>query len=185
MHRLAPGRQAVLVLVHLRRKKTFAGLAAAFGVGTATAHRYVTEVVELLAELAPDLCQALRGAARKAYVILDGTPAAIDRLSGVNDRSYHSGKHRRHGVNIQFLTDPHGRLLGAGGAIATPYKRTKRRRLGKHKKLFNRHHARIRAMGERGAPTLRSRHILRKARCSPSRLTAVVQAILTLHHQAG
>ncbi|MFC5748099.1 helix-turn-helix domain-containing protein [Actinomadura rugatobispora] len=56
--RLPPGRQALLVLVHLRRNKTFAGLAAAFDVGAATAHRYVIEVIELLAELAPDLQQA-------------------------------------------------------------------------------------------------------------------------------
>ncbi|QXJ24063.1 transposase family protein [Actinomadura graeca] len=33
---MAPGRQALLVLVHLRRNETFAGLAAAFGVGAAT-----------------------------------------------------------------------------------------------------------------------------------------------------
>jgi hypothetical protein len=222
--RLAAGRQALLVLVHLRRNETFGGLAAAFDVGIATAHRYVTEVVELLAELAPDLRDALRIAQRKAYVILDGTLAATDRLSGKNDRLYHSGKHRRHGVNIQFLTDPHGELIwaspalpgsmhdltaarehgivqglttqaiacyadkgyvGAGGAIGTPYKRKKHCKLGKRKKLFNRHHAKVRAMGERGAATLKEWHILRKARCSPSRLTAIVQAILTLHHQAG
>ncbi|TDC01347.1 IS5/IS1182 family transposase, partial [Actinomadura bangladeshensis] len=34
------------------------------------------------------------------------------------------------------------------------------------------------------AATLKHWRILRKARCSPSRLTAIVQAILTLHHQA-
>ncbi|MEV3927619.1 transposase family protein [Actinomadura coerulea] len=34
---------ALLVLVHLRRNETFAGLAAAFGVGAATTHRYATE----------------------------------------------------------------------------------------------------------------------------------------------
>ncbi|MES9542922.1 transposase family protein [Actinomadura sp. NPDC000600] len=221
---LKPGRQALLVLVHLRCNETFARLAAAFGVGLATAHRYVTEVIALLAERAPDLREAMRIAARKAYVILDGTLASIDRLSGAGDRLYYSGKHHRHGVNIQFLTDPHGRLIwaspvlpgstqdltaarvhgiidaltsraiachadkgyvGAGGAIGTPYKRRKRRRLGKRKKLFNRHHAQIRALGEQGAATLKSWRILRKARCSPSRLTAIVQAILTLHHHAN
>ena len=75
--------------------------------------------------------------------------------------------------------------LGAGGAIGTPYKRRKRRRLGKRKKLFNRHHAQVRAPGEQGAATLKGWRILRKARCSPSRLTAIVQAILTLHHHAN
>ncbi|TDC89575.1 transposase family protein [Actinomadura sp. 7K507] len=221
---LPPGRQALLVLVHLRCNETFERLAAAFGVGVATAHRYVTEVVALLTELAPDLREAMRIAQRKAFVILDGTLAPTDRLSGAGDRLHYSGKHHRHGVNIQFLTDPHGRLIwaspalpgsthdltaarahgiidaltsraiacyadkayvGAGGAIGTPYKRRKRRKLGKRKKLFNRHHARVRALGEQGAATLKRWHILRKARCSPSRLTAIVQAILTLHHQAA
>ena len=72
---------------------------------------------------------------------------------------------------------------GAGGAIGTPYKRKKGRKLGKRKKLFNRYHAKVRAVGERGAATLKQWHILRKARCSPSRMTAVVQAILTLEYQ--
>jgi hypothetical protein len=35
--KLNPGQQALLVLVHLRKGETFAGLAAGFGVGTATA----------------------------------------------------------------------------------------------------------------------------------------------------
>ncbi|WP_242608892.1 transposase family protein [Actinomadura formosensis] len=208
---LPPGRQALLVLVHLRCNETFEHLAAAFKVGTATAHRHVTEVIALLTELAPDLREAMRIAQRKAFVILDGTLAPIDRLSGAGARLYYSGKHRRHGVNIQFLTDPHGRLIwaspmlpgsthdltathahdiidtltsraiacyadkahvGAGSAIGTPYKRRKQRRRGKRKKLFNRHHARVRALGEQGAATLKRRRILRKARCSPTRLTA-------------
>ncbi|MEU9018625.1 transposase family protein [Actinomadura sp. NPDC048394] len=171
----------------------------------------------------PEGRQALRSAARKAFVILDGSLIATDRLSGAADRLHYSGKHRRHGVNVQFMTDPHGELIwaspalpgsthdltaarvhgiidgltsraiacfadksyvGAGGAIGTPYKRKKGRKLGKRKKLFNRHHARIRALGERGAATLKNWHILRKARCSPSRLSDIVRAILTLHHQA-
>ncbi|WP_395110686.1 transposase family protein, partial [Actinomadura sp. SCN-SB] len=59
--------------------------------------------------------------------------------------------------------------IGAGGAISTPYKRKKRCNPGKRKKLFNRYHAKVRAVGERGAATLKDWHILRKARCSPSR----------------
>ena len=43
--KLNPGQQALLVLVHLRKGETFAGLAAGFGVGTATAWRYVHETV--------------------------------------------------------------------------------------------------------------------------------------------
>lgn len=75
------------MLVHLCRNETFADPAAAFDVGAATAHRYVTEVIDLLAELASDLRQAMRIA------------------------------QRRHGVNIQFLTDPHGELIWASPAL--------------------------------------------------------------------
>lgn len=54
---------------------TFAELTAGFGVGTATAWRYVTETVTLLAARAPKLRQALAGAkkAGHAYVVIDGT----------------------------------------------------------------------------------------------------------------
>jgi hypothetical protein len=51
--KLNPGRQALLVLTHLRKGETLAGLAAGFGVGTATAWRYVTGTVRLLAARAP------------------------------------------------------------------------------------------------------------------------------------
>ena len=43
--RLNPGRQALLVLAYLRKGETFAELAVGFGVGTATAWRYVNETV--------------------------------------------------------------------------------------------------------------------------------------------
>lgn len=75
-----------------------------------TAHRYVTEVIGLLAEPAPDLRRVPPIAQHMAYVILDGILAPIDRL-------YYSGKRHRHGVNVQFLTDPHGRLLWASPVL--------------------------------------------------------------------
>jgi hypothetical protein len=47
--KLPPARQALLVLAYLHKGETFAELAAGFGVRTATAWRYVTETVALLA----------------------------------------------------------------------------------------------------------------------------------------
>src|SRR6266576_7295300 len=47
--KLSPGQQALLVLAYLRKGETFAELAAGFGIGTATAWRYVSETVALLA----------------------------------------------------------------------------------------------------------------------------------------
>ncbi len=93
--KLNPGQQALLVLAHLRKGETFAGLAAGFGVGVATAWRYVTETVALLAARAPKLRQAVRDANRAGYafVVLDGTLIPIDRVAA--DRPFYSGKHRR------------------------------------------------------------------------------------------
>ena len=73
--KLGPGQQALLVLAYLRKGETFAERAAGFGVGTATAWRYVTETVALLAARSPKLRRALRGAkeAGHACVVIDGT----------------------------------------------------------------------------------------------------------------
>jgi hypothetical protein len=75
----------------------------------------VTEAAELLAALAPDLTEAVRAASRKAFVILDGALLPIDRIAA--DRSFRSGKHRKHGMNVQVLADPAGRLLWASLAL--------------------------------------------------------------------
>ena len=55
--KLSPGKQALLVLVYLRKGETFADVAAGFGVGTATAWRYVNETVALLAARGPETPQ--------------------------------------------------------------------------------------------------------------------------------
>jgi len=69
------------VLAYLR--ETFAEPAAGFGVGTATAWRYVNETTTLLAARSPKLRQALRDAskARHAYLVIDGTLLPIDRVA--------------------------------------------------------------------------------------------------------
>lgn len=61
--RLTCGRQALLSLAHLRCGHTFAQPAAGFGIGLATAHRYVTEAVDVLAALASTLQEAMTVAA--------------------------------------------------------------------------------------------------------------------------
>jgi hypothetical protein len=115
--KLNPGQEALLVLAYLRKGETFAELAAGFGVGRATAWRYVDEVVALLADRAPKLRQAVRDArkAGHAYVILDGTLIRVDRLAA--DRPFYSGKHKRHGMNLQVIASPHGDILWVSGAL--------------------------------------------------------------------
>ncbi|MEY9937597.1 transposase family protein [Streptacidiphilus sp. MAP5-3] len=219
--RLSPGRQALLALAHLRCGDTYQRLAAAFGVGVATAYRYVREAVDVLAALAPTLEQAVEPATSKAFVILDGTLLPIDCVAA--DRPYYSGKHKRHGMNVQVLTDPFGRPLwaspalpgavydikaarthgiidaltaagircwadkgyqGARGTIRVPY-RGRWTKLSAGQKAANLSHAKIRAVGEQAMATLKGWRLLRKLRCSPSRITDVVKAVLTLHLNAS
>ena len=101
-----PGQQALLVLAHLRKGETFADLAAGFGVGTATAWRYVRGTVALLAARAPKLPRRWprRRKAGHAFVVIDGTLIPIDRVAA--DRPVDSGKHRRHGMNLQVYSKP-------------------------------------------------------------------------------
>jgi len=115
--KLNPGQEALLVLVYLRKGETFADLAAGFGVGRTTAWRYVDEVVALLAARAPKLRTAVREAKRAghAYVILDGTLIPIDRVA--RDRPFYSGKHKRHGMNLQVIASPGGDIVWVSGAL--------------------------------------------------------------------
>jgi hypothetical protein len=115
--KLNPGQQALLVLAYLRKGETFEQLGAGFGVGRTTAWRYVNEVVELLAARAPKLRQAIRDAKRAghAYVILDGTLIPIDRAAA--DRPFYSGKHKKHGMNLQVIASPEGDVLWVSGAL--------------------------------------------------------------------
>ncbi|MFY1649269.1 transposase family protein [Solwaraspora sp. WMMB762] len=217
---LDPGRQALLALAHLRNGDTYTRLAAGFAVGVATAWRYVQEAIALLAAVAEDLATAMRRIRHLAYAILDGTLIPIDRVA--DQKPYYSGKHRRHGVNVQVIADAAGRLVwasralpgsahdltaarvhgithaltsaevmtfadkgyqGARGSVRTPFKRHRfRPRLSRRQKTINRGHAKIRARGERAIATLKTWKILTKLRCSPHRATAIVQAILVLHH---
>src|SRR6202008_4662943 len=115
--KLNPGRQALLVLAYLKKGETFAEVAAGFGVGTTTAWRYVEETVALLAARAPRLRKAVRDAKTKgyAYVVVDGTLIAIDPVAA--DRPFYSGKHKRHGMNLQVIASPDGEILWVSGPL--------------------------------------------------------------------
>ncbi|MGW8890073.1 transposase family protein, partial [Streptomyces sp. NPDC055749] len=55
---------------------------------------------------------------------------------------------------------------------------------GKHlrgwRRRHNRDHTKIRSLGERAIATLKSWRLLRKLRCSTTRITAVVRAVVAL-----
>lgn len=71
-------------------------------------------MIDLLADQAPGLLQVLREN-DPDYVLLDGTLAECDRLG--HGRDDHSAKHRRHGVNVQVITDPVGDMLWISPAL--------------------------------------------------------------------
>jgi DDE superfamily endonuclease/Helix-turn-helix of DDE superfamily endonuclease len=113
--KLPANRQALLILAHLRNGDTLVRLAAGFGVGIATVWRYLREGIDLLAAAADTWEQVMPRIAALAYAILDGTLIPIDRVA--EDRPYYSGKHKRHGVNVQVLADAAGRLVWASPAL--------------------------------------------------------------------
>lgn len=97
------GQQALCVLAYLRKGETYTDLAVGFGIGTSTVFRYVRDALDVLAARASGLSEAITVAASKALVIIDGTLLRIDRVGMVSgrDRPFYSGKHQRHGVNVQ------------------------------------------------------------------------------------
>jgi hypothetical protein len=46
---------------------------------------------------------------------VEGCRGPIDRIAA--DQPYYSGKHKKHGMNVQVITDPFGRLLWASPAL--------------------------------------------------------------------
>jgi hypothetical protein len=112
-HKLPARQQALLVVAHLRKNETYAELAYGFGIGTSTVYRYIREALDLLAVKAPTLEQAIEVVRRKAFEIGDGTLLRIDRvgMASGSDRAFYSGKHKAHGLNVQVIADPIGRLV--------------------------------------------------------------------------
>ena len=73
------------------------------------------EAITLLAQAADDLATAMQRIRRLAYAIRDGTLIPIDRVA--DQKPHYSGKHKRHGVNVQVIADAAGRLVWTSPAL--------------------------------------------------------------------
>jgi hypothetical protein len=73
--------------------------------------------VALLAARSPRLRRALAEAknAGHAYLVIDGTLIPIDRVAA--DRPFYSGKHHRHGMNLQVIASPDGDIVWVFGPL--------------------------------------------------------------------
>jgi hypothetical protein len=116
---LAPLAQAVLVIAFLRTNLTYAELAAGFGISPATCWRDVREGISVLADRGRRI--GLKDVARLAakmgwdYLIVGGVhvpTVTFGRKTG-GQKAYYSGKHKRHGLNVQTVCSPDGELLWA------------------------------------------------------------------------
>lgn len=106
--------QAVLVLRWFKDGTKIWLLARDAKISQATAYRYLHEGLDVIAKHAPDLHEVLAEGREQgwAHTCLDGTLVPTSRSAERSPASGHdlwySGKHKRHGANVQVLTDPTG-----------------------------------------------------------------------------
>ncbi|MCI4674473.1 transposase family protein [Candidatus Mycolicibacterium alkanivorans] len=105
--------QAKLVLRWFGDDAPIRLLAFEAGLAISTCYRYLHEVIDVIAEQAPDLHDVLDRAKGQgwSHLTLDGTLIEIDRVNERTDEGHHlwySGKHETQGGNVQILADPGG-----------------------------------------------------------------------------
>ncbi|MFC5187219.1 transposase family protein [Actinomadura harenae] len=109
--------QAVFVIAWFRDRPNLHRHGKAFGISQATAYRYLHEVIDVLADQAPSLHEALERADTDGvtHLILDGKIFDTDRcrltttsVKGEQIDSWYSGKTHDFGGNVQALFEPDG-----------------------------------------------------------------------------
>ena len=115
--RLTCWSQALFVIAWFRDKPNITRHGKAFGLSQATAYRYLHEAIDVLADQAPDLHEALERAVADAlsHLVLDGKIFDSDRcrlktvsVKGETIDEWYSGKTGDFGGNVQALCEPGG-----------------------------------------------------------------------------
>lgn len=104
-----------LTLCRLRRNATYNDLSEDFGVGATTAWDYHQSIVAFLADVLATTDADLPALLTGRVFLIDGTLVPTFNWRHRNDLL--SGKHRRHGINLQLLVDVHGRITAVSRAF--------------------------------------------------------------------
>jgi hypothetical protein len=105
-------------IIGRHRAKIGSPRAAGFGIGTATARRYATQTLALLAARPPrswatPCAKLTRPGTRTWYPTATLVP--IDRVAA--GRPFCSGKHHRHGMNLQVIASPDADIGWVSGPL--------------------------------------------------------------------
>jgi hypothetical protein len=113
--------QALVTIVYLRTNLSYAELAVGYGIDASTMWRNIDEGIAVLAGHAIRLRDVVRLARKKGweYLLVDGTLIATVAFGRkiTARQAHYSGKHKRHGVNVQTVCAPDGTLLWASAAL--------------------------------------------------------------------
>jgi hypothetical protein len=110
--------------------------------------------------------------------LLWASPALAGAVHGVRAAREHGIIGALAGAGINCWADKG--YQGSGDTLRLPY-RGRWDTLSTGQQAVNRSHAKVRALVEQAIATLKSWRLLRKLRCSTTRVTSLVQAVLTLH----
>ncbi len=104
-----------MLLRFMRQRAAIADLAADNNISLSTAYRCLHEALDVVANQVPELVDVVQRAFKAGYehLLLDGTLIPTDRVhdSGLGSDRWYSGKHKRHGGNVQVICDPDGRPM--------------------------------------------------------------------------
>jgi hypothetical protein len=111
----------VLTCAWLEGGHTYRSLAEGNAIPRETCRRYIAEGIKVLARWALPLTEVVRLAVKAGwpYLIVDGVNVPTERIKAEYTKKQHwySGKHHRHGTNVQTVAAPDGELLWVSGVL--------------------------------------------------------------------